>query len=270
MGCGACAGVEIEVNEQQMKEIVDKAGDMMLQICCTEVLKHKAEEIRILGPPFTEDMRKNVADLREKAVAMQEAANEGGEAAKEAADAAAAEAAKAVGGGMFGKVAGGFTSALGSVASGAASLSGAGAAALASTTASALEVLINQVEAPFTEIGRDIVKTKQEAIEKAFADCIRKTEPPISAVRGDKNKNPDTTTDPPGYCWDKKAYDAVTPGALSYFLLVNTVGKVSAMLMPLVQDAVENFEATKRCKELVEKYNGMCDNPSLKSVIYVK
>merc|ERR1719188_2142414 len=102
-----------------------------------------------------------------------------------------------------------------------------------STAADGMDAAVDAIEKPFTEVGRDIVKAKEEEIVKIFVAYIN------------------------GYNFPK-AFDLVRgddPAAISTNLTVAMVKPLAQQLLPIVQTEINNHAVTKAWDLAIEKTN---------------
>lgn len=250
MGCGA--SVPKECTPEQKAAICAEQGKEMMLICVLLALKQN-DQIKIVPPPQVNDMKKDVANLRLQAAEAKK--NIVGEAPAAAAEPAPAAAAPAPAGGMLGGMAAGLMQkgadavgkGLETAVTTAAGVAASGAETVLLTLADQLEKVVNAIEEPFTKVGQDLVKEKEESIKKICSDFIVKlpmTEGAVALVRG---------AAPHG----KLEYDAVDGGALTKFLCGTQKTNFVAALAPDCEEAIKKHTVTKSWDTIIENYNSV-------------
>jgi len=250
MGCGA--SVPKECTPEQKAAICAEQGKEMMLISVLLALKQN-DQIKIVPPPQVNDLKADIANLRLQAAEARKNIVGDAPAAAAAPAPAAAEAAPAAGG-MLGGMAAGLASlqvkadaAVNTAATAAAGVIATGAETVLLTLADQLEKVVNAIEEPFTKIGQDLVKEKEESLKKICSEFIVKlpmTEGAVLLVRG---------AAPHG----KPEYDAVDGGALTNFLCGNQKTNFVAALAPDCEEAIKKHTVTKSWDAMIENYNSV-------------
>lgn len=243
MGCGA--SVPKDCTPEQKAAICAEQGREMMLICVLLALK-KNDQIKIVPPPQVNQLKSDVANLRVQAAEAKK--NIVGDAPAAAAEPAPA-AAPATGmlGGLMQKGADLAGKGLDTAVTGAAGLAASGAETVLLTLADQLEKVVNAIEEPFTKVGQDLVKEKEEAIKKICSEFIVKlpmTEGAVAIVRG---------AAPHG----KLEYDAVDGGALTNLLCGTQKTNFVAALAPECEAAIKKHTVTKSWDSIIENYNSV-------------
>jgi hypothetical protein len=220
-------------------------------ICVLLALKQN-EQITIVPPPQVNDLKSDIANLRKQAEEAKKSIV--GEATAAPAEAAPAAAEPAAAGGMMGMAAGFAQKAADVAGKGletavttAAGVAASGAETVLLTLADQLEKVVVAIEEPFTKVGQELVKEKEESLKKICSDFIVKlpmTEGAVALVRG---------ASPHG----KPEYDAVDGGALTKFLCGTQKTNFVAALGPDCDEAIKKHTVTKSWDSIIETYNSI-------------
>lgn len=226
MGCGASVKA---CTEEEAKAVCIAMSKEVMKDSVKYAMCEATEEIKLVAPEQVSKMRKDIAELRSTA----DKAKDGGEEKPEG------------GGGMLGAIGGMVKSAADTVQGAAGSVMGMALNAIADK----LEEAIDKLDASFTDIGKDIVKKKQEEALKVFFLYIGNMKiliDPIGLVRGEKP-------------FKQEQYDAAPKDACSKCLMDRVDSSLTFQLLGAVGEAIEEHTAVKAWRDAINNYNSGAD-----------
>lgn len=212
--------------EEEAKAVCIAMSKEVMKDSVKYAMYEAIEEIKLVAPEAVSKMRNDVAELRG---AADKAKDTGGEEKQEG------------GGGMMGAIGGMVKSAVDTVQGAAGSVVGMALNAIADK----LEASLDSLDASFTDIGKDIVKKKQEEALKVFYLYIGNMKiliDPIGLVRGEKP-------------FTQKEYDAAPKDACSKCLMDRVDKSLTFQLVGVVGEAINEHTAVKAWRDAITSYN---------------